>query len=175
MNVWRSDGMLVGKFRIDGTGNCHWVAYDENGDVVLTGSDRSCTPTAAELAEWGTVAKQVATTMAGKWHLFDADLYIRFGNLPKNERSKNYRTGEYEAGVSCFRSTVNLLTGAYELTGDGDAHAAIAASLGEYGHVALLITGQRVGTGGDGEPVVRNVNTLAHLRYDETLGGYVEL
>lgn len=184
MEIFTSPNLATGKFQITGAqcdarrnniGNGHWAAYDESGELVSQGSGWSTAPTAAELTEWQPVAKQVAATMAGKWHMLHANIFIRFGNLPEGGRSMNHATGKREAGVSCFRATINVQTGAYELDGDGLPQAAIAAALGEYGHVNLLITGKCVGTGGDGEPVVRNVKTLAHLRYDESLGGYVEL
>jgi hypothetical protein len=115
----------------------------------------------------------VAALWAGKWAMLDRAVYIRFGNLPKGDRSRNYATGTVEAGVSVFEARYNLLTGAVELAGDALAGAAIMAAFGAYGDTVLLVTGQYAGTGSDGEPVLRKVTTLAQMHYDERKGGFV--
>jgi hypothetical protein len=170
-NVTYSSSYSTGKFRI-GSGT-HWAAYGEGGELVAKGSDWTCTPTDAELVEWSAVAQQVAQTMAGKWAMIDQDLYIRFGNLPKNGRSRNYATSTMEAGISVFDARCNLLTGAVELAGGALAGAAIMAAFGAYGDTVLLVTGEYAGAGSDGEPVLRKVKTLAQLSYDESKGGFV--
>jgi hypothetical protein len=169
-NVTYSSNYITGKFRI--SSGSHWAAYSEAGELVANGSDWTCKPTDTELIEWAAVAQRVAQMMASKWAMIDHDLYIRFGNLPKGGRSRNYATGTIEAGVSVFEARYNLLTGAVELAGGALAGAAIMAAFGAYGDTVLLVTGQYAGVGSDGEPVLRNVKTLAQLSYDESKGGF---
>jgi hypothetical protein len=168
--VTYSSSYATGKFRINS--GLRFASYDEQGQLVGKGSG-TCVPTDAQLAEWAVVAEQVAALWAGKWSLLDRPVYIRFGNLPKGGRSRNYATGMIETGVSVFDARYNLLTGAVELAGGALAGAAIMAAFGAYGDTVMLVTGENVGTGSDSEPVLRKVKTLAQLSYDESKGGFV--
>lgn len=147
----------------------HWAKYDAEGRRIDTGSDWSTTPTADELAAWDAIAPQVAAMR--KVH---KPRYIRFGRLPKGNRSVNHATGQKEKGVSCYEARLNVVTGAWELTGDGLADAAIQGAFGLYDSVWLL-EGKEAGRGSDGEPVITNVKIIAKLEYDRNAGGYREV
>lgn len=168
--VTYNSNYITGKFRI--SSGLRWASYDEQGQLAGKGSGM-CAPTDAQLTEWAAVAEQVAALWAGKWSLLDRPVYVRFGNLPKGGRSRNYATGTIEAGVSVFDARYNLLTGAVELAGGALAGAAIMAAFGAYGDTVLLVTGEGAGAGSDGEPVLRKVKALAQLSYDESKGGFV--
>lgn len=80
------------------------------------------------------------------------EIYIRFGDCPEG-RSVNAETGEYEAGVSCYRASI-------------DEWGDISISLPSYGSEAALNTmlcdrpvyrveGRLLDTkGSDGEPLI---------------------
>lgn len=99
-------------------------------------------------------------------------VYIRFGDLPAGGRSCNHATGQFEAGVSCYRAR-RRVDGGYELVGSGLPFAAIAAAMGAYGDTVLLLAGREVDRGSDGEPVLQDVQVLARLRYKD--GRFVEV
>ncbi len=97
------------------------------------------------------------------------NVYLRFGELPKDGRSTNWATGEKENGVSCYRICWKLIDGAYDLTGDGLVGALIAYSL--KGEQAYFITGEEVGVGSDGEAVLKNAKIVAKAK--QTKKGFV--
>jgi hypothetical protein len=105
--------------------------------------------------------------------LMTQTFYIRFNDLPKNRRSKNHATGQFEKGVSCYRATFDVNTETFKFVEDGtDAGAAIAYVF-EQAPVYLL-TGEQVGKGSDGEPVLKNVSIVSKLAYDVDRDGYVK-
>lgn len=97
--------------------------------------------------------------------------YIRFNDLPQSGYSTNYATGEKEAGISCYEARWDLVSGAYKRNGDGLDGAAnyyIMAKSPVY-----LVTGEEIGRGSDGEPLLKNVNILAKLTFDKEKDGYM--
>ena len=77
--------------------------------------------------------------------------YIRFGALPEDGKSRNHRDNTLEAGVSCFDAEIAtdgsyrlLLTPVLEVS-----YLTVAA------RPAYRLYGDRVGTGADGEPLLR--------------------
>lgn len=78
--------------------------------------------------------------------------YIRFGKLPKGGRSRNHITGELEAGVSVYPAA--KVSDGYIVDMRG-----IDAGSGLFivqGRDAYLVTGDVVGMGSDGEPLLAN-------------------
>ena len=77
--------------------------------------------------------------------------YIRFGNLPEGGKSRNHRDNTLEAGVSCFEA---------EIATSGDFRLLLTPVL-EVSYLtvadrpAYRLYGERVGTGADGEPLLR--------------------
>lgn len=77
--------------------------------------------------------------------------YIRFGAPPKDGRSRNHRGNTLEAGISCFDA---------EIAADGSYRLSLTPVL-EVSYLtvadrpAYRLYGERVGTGADGEPLLR--------------------
>jgi hypothetical protein len=91
-------------------------------------------------------------------------IYLRFGAWPKEERSANYVNDENEWGVSVYPARYNAEQGCWEYdTADSAYHIA-------YGGMAqilwrrpvYLVTGDEVGRGQDGEPLLRNVRIVGY-------------
>lgn len=77
--------------------------------------------------------------------------YIRFGGLPASGASVNHRAHTMEAGVSCFNA---------EIASDGSYRLLLTSVLRvTYFNVcqrqAYRLYGDRVGTGADGEPLIK--------------------
>lgn len=77
--------------------------------------------------------------------------YIRFGSLPGDGKSRNHRDGTTEIGVSCFEA---------EIAADGAFRLLLTpvlevSYLTVAGRPAYRLYGERVGTGADGEPLLR--------------------
>lgn len=79
---------------------------------------------------------------------------MRFGEPPVDGYSANDETGSPEAGVSVYRANLNPERDILDLIVPNDESAATAMTLAD-SRLAYLVEGEQVGTGGDGEPVVR--------------------
>jgi hypothetical protein len=107
----------------------------------------------------------------------ERDTYIRFGDIPEDERSYDSRNDRQEAGVSvyaCERDTTDEdapadIDEAYYLAG-----TMLQTVFGMLHRPVYLVSGERVGTGADGEPVIRDVEIEGELRTPEGVGGFVE-
>ncbi|MEX1550468.1 hypothetical protein [Enterococcus sp. 5B7_DIV0075] len=86
------------------------------------------------------------------------DVYLRFGIIPDDERSYNYISKGYEDGVSVFemRNEKPVLSSLQLL----DSYS------GRNNMQAFLVTGDRVGTGHDGEPLLKNVQYIKKINVD---------
>ena len=179
--MYQGDG-----FRVDDAGRLndrghrvgHWAFYDRSGQRLRCGLEEAMArPTEEELREWDPAMQEVAA----RWRNRDQELrlahlgklFIRFGNLPKGGRSTNHFTGEKELGVSCYWARINFIKDTYELRGHGDDRILMRAVSGGYGFVNLLITGEHVGDGSDGEPCVRHPKILSRLKWDQERRGFV--
>lgn len=80
--------------------------------------------------------------------------FIRFGDIPKNEKSFNYRDGFHENGVSVYNALF-YPDGKYEILPENDIQ--VFGSISYSGRPAYRVWGDVVGTGSDGEPLLRNV------------------
>ena len=101
--------------------------------------------------------------------------YIRFGKIPPTERSRVYGGGEVvgeEVGVSCYDAA--YIDGKWRIvypnpckeTTVDTLHGLILGCCGVNkfeDNDAFLITGDRVGYGSDGEPLVRNITVIANI------------
>lgn len=102
--------------------------------------------TAAALAEQRTKAEAVfAGAEPG---------YIRFGNLPDGGRSRNRATGNLESGVSVFKAEF-ARGGHWRPILDTPQQIASFYFLIADDRPIYRVYGKRVGTGGDGEPVLK--------------------
>lgn len=101
--------------------------------------------------------------------------YIRFGDIPANERSgigrsPNYlkhlsRTSDEEIGVSVFDTEWSPARNRWEIVDVGNFATLDALLLDK--RPAFLVTGRVVGYGMDEESLLRNVKIVQQLRYDE--------
>lgn len=106
----------------------------------------------------------------------DSDLYIRFGAIPDGERSWDSRNDRWEDGVSvyaCERDATDDdapdgVDEAYYLAGTMLQTVFALATRDTY-----LVTGDQVGTGADGEPVLQNVEAVAKLTSPKGVGGWI--
>lgn len=153
------------EFKLQAEG-LHWAKYDESGERIRQGSDWCTVPTAEELAAMDAVAKHLNAYRKNR-----EIRYIRFGKLPKGGKSKNHATGESEEGVSCYEALYNPFTRAWELAGSALSAAAIAGAFGIYDSVWLL-SGEVVGIGSDGEPLLSGAKAETELVYDRMAQGY---
>lgn len=97
-----------------------------------------------------------------------ANTYIRFGELPKSGKSRNWANGTNEAGVSAYHSRWDVVNQCYVACGALQG-AEIAYRL--KGANIYLISGEENGRGSDGEPTLENAQIVAELK--ATLDGYV--
>jgi len=82
--------------------------------------------------------------------------FIRFGSVPKNGYSINHRDNTQEAGVSAFEA---------EFTADNDYRVLVTPVLevtyySVIDRPAFRVYGEKVGTGADGEPVLKVSHTV---------------
>lgn len=82
-----------------------------------------------------------------------SEIYVRFGEVPSSGYSRNDETDSLEAGVSCYRATINDDQDIVNLIVPNDESATTAMSLWSDRPV-YLVDGELLGIGGDGEPVL---------------------
>lgn len=134
-----------------------WAHYDFAGRRMAQGSDSLTVPTADQLTAWDAEAPTIAAR-AGAWA--GRDLYIRFGDRPAGGRSRNYATGELEAGISVYEARHDLVSDTWMT--DGAMVGTLVSYLAQ-GLPARLVTGDEIGSGSDGEPVLADVEVVAEL------------
>lgn len=88
--------------------------------------------------------------------------YIRFGKIPASGRSMNSMDNSLEAGVSCYR--IVRIGKEWRIDGAWGSYMMLASS----GLPLYEITGDVVGIGADGEPLLSNVSIVRKMR---KLGG----
>lgn len=102
------------------------------------------------------------------------DVYIRFGDIPEDERSYNHTDECYEDGVSVYAAEIESVpagsdaAGMFVPVGSKTLQILMLAQRDTY-----LVRGERVGTGVDGEPVLRDVEIVADLERDDEASGWV--
>lgn len=149
-----------------------WAEFSAvTGELVQAGSDWSCKPTSEQLQEWQEAATKYAQMWGHRLNDLNSTFYIRYGDLPKGGRSTNYVTGQKEQGVSVYPATYDLTTGA--IVFDGSLPGAGTLVFVSIDRIPHLVTGQYVGDGSDGEPLLRRVKIGAELRYDPSLEGFL--
>lgn len=84
--------------------------------------------------------------------------YLRIGIVPKNEESFNYLTKQNENGVSVFelkdgKPVLNNLQLVDSYAGRSDSQA-------------FIVTGEEIGIGNDGEPLLKNVKYISKIDTD---------
>lgn len=153
---------------VDGErGNMSWAEFDRSGNLVS-----ECKR--GDFLFPGLTDRDMAEARDAISHMLPApyvDAYLRFNDLPEGGRSKNFATGQMEAGVSCYALRWDLINQCYKRTGGGLDGAMIA--YGIQGSPMYLITGTECGTGSDGEPVLEGAKILANLKFDKDKDGYI--
>jgi len=97
----------------------------------------------------------------------DRDVYVRFGDLPDGEQSTDHSSGRKEAGVSVYACEED--DGVYYLGG-----TELQTVFYLLDRPIYLVSGERVGTGADGEPLIRDCEIEADLTTPKGCGGFVE-
>jgi len=104
----------------------------------------------------------------------EQDLYIRFGDIPDDERSWNSTEECYEDGVSVYPAEIE------SVPPESNADAMFLPSGPKTLQIfflafrdTYLVTGDRVGTGIDGEPVLQDVETVAELKRGNEANGWI--
>jgi len=91
-------------------------------------------------------------------------MYLRFGKIPINEKSKIYN-GElfvgHEKGVSVYACV--KIEGEYKLIFPNITASACVSLSGVLERQCYLVDGKRIGTGSDGEPLIININIIKLL------------
>ena len=92
-------------------------------------------------------------------------IYVRFGlTIPRNEESKIHH-GEvfvgYEKGVSVYEAIQRGEK--IQIIFPKLSYSACVSLSGCLDHDAMIVTGDVVGTGSDGEPLLKNVNIIKKL------------
>lgn len=126
-----------------------WADFDCEGNL-LNQPDRG-TLSEAEIAEASARIKTFAPAPV-------KDAYLRFGELPQSGKSTNWATGESEGGVSCYALAWDIVNAQYTLSGTGLLGALISYTM--QGVQPYIITGEEVGKGSDGEPILKNVKIV---------------
>lgn len=102
------------------------------------------------------------------------DVYIRFGDIPEGERSYNHTDECYEDGVSVYAAEIESVpaesgaAGMFVPVGSKTLQILMLAQRDTY-----LVTGDEVGRGVDGEPVLRDVEIVAELERGAEASGWV--
>jgi hypothetical protein len=150
----------------------HWMIFDPVGGMELArGTDWSCSPSEAEAQEWQEAASRLAAKWKGRLADLDKTLYIRYGRLPPGGKSRNYASGMWEEGIAVYPARYDLVAGAIVFD-EGYGVWQGGTLIGVMSRVPYLVEGELVGTGSDGEPLLRGVRRVAILRYDLEMGGF---
>ena len=91
--------------------------------------------------------------------------YIRLGDIPSNEKSFNHLDKIYEDGVSTFRGIKynNCYVPIIEYPDKAGTILPLQAMFDYCKKPTYIVTGEEVGLGSDGEPLLRNVNIIKEI------------
>lgn len=123
------------------------------------------------LAEWDEQAPAMAARLLRDSGLPEA-LYIRWGTPPRSGRSRNYATGELEGGISVYAAEWNPGTDCIEFAEDGALGGTGLGYVLSGRTDVYLLTGDEIGRGSDGEPLLTDVRVLSRLCYDHEHSGF---
>jgi len=102
------------------------------------------------------------------------EVYVRFGDIPEDERSYNHTDECYEDGVSVYAAEVESVPSASDAAGMFVPVGSKTLQILMLAHRdTYLVTGDRVGTGVDGEPLLRDVEIVAELERGDEANGWV--
>lgn len=131
-----------------------WREYTWGGSMVRESEPGGCLQAFGNDLD-DVVRSGIASMQPPKYGL---DVYIRFNDLPKAGKSRNWATGNDEAGISAYEVSYDLEHGCYDIFGSLPG-AEISYRIS--GAPIYFIRGDRIGTGSDGEPLLTNVSVVA--------------
>lgn len=150
--------------------NLHWATFTLDGELVKKGADYTCLPTTEELDRMKVCIKTFSQKIARSEFNVKNIYYIRYGDLPTGKYSRNYVTNQSESGVSVYGARYNVMTEAFELLDVTCAGTLFEKIMG--GVEPALYSGDCVGVGSDGEPVLEksSMQRICGLTYVHGVG-----
>jgi len=136
-----------------------WADYNKEGDLLKYGGGA----TDEQLMAWNAKAKLGANRCKENGVDISEDIYIRYGRIPKDGKSKNYATGEYEKGTSAYIGEYVPETNSFKI-GEGSGLDGNSLLLELGGKTPYLIRGVKIGIGSDGEPLLKDAELIGTLK-----------
>jgi hypothetical protein len=140
--------------------------YSTDGELVWRSK--------SDLCPWDcSMDDEIARVVKGFAPIPSYTAYLRFKDIPKSGKSRDYASGETLAGVSVYELDWDFSAGEWVLGGGASPFQYILNR--QRGDVpAYIVTGERVGTGPDGEPLLANTKIIGSAAKTENgwaLGG----
>lgn len=88
-------------------------------------------------------------------------VYIRFGDLPTHQKSKNYLTEEFENGVSVYEALER--DGSLSILLPSLTASTCVSLSGVLSRPMYIVEGDVCGTGSDGEPLLKNCKIVRQI------------
>lgn len=145
-----------------------WITVTADGRVV--DQNKPIPGFVCETFSKSKLAEAIETVKNLKKAPFES-AYLRFNNLPASGCSKNFATGTMEKGTSCYSLTWDLVNGCYTISGNALEGAMISYILQRA--PIYFIAGEEVGTGSDGEPLLKDPKILGNAQFDLDKNGYI--
>lgn len=89
--------------------------------------------------------------------------FVRFGDIPALGKSKNYLTEVNEIGISVY-DAVELEDGSVRIIFPNLTYSACVSLSGVIERPMYEVSGDIVGTGSDGEPLLKNIRIIRQLK-----------
>jgi hypothetical protein len=97
--------------------------------------------------------------------------YIRFGELPESEKSKNNLTGEDEIGVSVYQAL--KFDDIYKILLPSLSGSACVTLSGCLDRPMYEVSGIPIGNGSDGEPLLRKCKIVKEIHQLKSNDGWI--
>lgn len=150
---------------INDRNNLAWAIFDRSGNAVKFCSE-------SFMMHWNHADDAMISSKIKSFSdaPFNLPVYIRFNKLPKGNKSRNFATGTFENGLSVYSARYDLISCEYKICGSGFAGALITYTIKRA--PIYFVTGEEVGKGSDGEPLLKNVKVLSEACVTDK-GGYI--
>lgn len=154
-----------------------WASFALDGSLLCSGCDLA--PSDIEpfrAAALALIAQDAANRQRYPWierieHIAnERGIFVRFGRAPKGGCSTNFATGQSEGGLSVYEAELDAQTATIKLAGSADPGTLFYCLHQQ--RVVYLVTGDRVGQGSDGEPVIAKARILGSLTWSATDEGF---
>jgi hypothetical protein len=140
-----------------------WARFSMRAELLQQGRDIFTRPVPAALEQATKEAERLAALWAVKWDLLAKPVFVRFGELPAGGRSRNYITGELEAGASCIGLLRNPLTA--ELMPRLTPAISMYLLFNAGDRPCYQVEGELIGCGSDGEPILGNARIVGPFEW----------